>query len=112
MQRWQRRASPASKSELRARSAGRPPNARGRRLAAWVVTGPGGHLYGGAADLTALLARYAVARAPGRGPAGAGSVVSRLAGDDEVERAVVRGAGAVERPHGHGVGVGRRSRDL
>ena len=61
-----------------------------RRLAAWIVTGPVGHLYGGVADLTALLARYAYgARARTR------SVVSRLAGDDEVERAVGRRAGAL-----------------
>ena len=37
-----------------------------RRLAAWIVTGPLGHLYGGAADWLALLGRYAVARARGR----------------------------------------------
>ena len=43
-----------------------------RRLAAWIVTGPVGHLYGGVADLTALLARYAVARARGRDPSSAG----------------------------------------
>ena len=42
-----------------------------RRLAAWIVTGPVGHLYGGVADLTALLARYAVARARGRDPSSA-----------------------------------------
>jgi hypothetical protein len=39
-----------------------------RRLAAWIVTGPVGHLYGGVADLTVLLARYALARARGRDP--------------------------------------------
>jgi hypothetical protein len=39
-----------------------------RRFAAWIVTGPVGHLYGGVADLTALLARYALARARGRDP--------------------------------------------
>jgi hypothetical protein len=39
-----------------------------RRLAAWIVTGPVGHLYGGVADLTALLARAAWARARGRDP--------------------------------------------
>jgi hypothetical protein len=43
-----------------------------RRLAAWIVTGPVGHLYGGVADLTALLARYACARARGRDPWSAG----------------------------------------
>jgi hypothetical protein len=40
----------------------------GRRLAAWIVTGTVGHLYGGAADWTVLLARYAWARARGRDP--------------------------------------------
>jgi hypothetical protein len=40
----------------------------GRRFAAWIVTGPLGHLYGGVADWTALLARYAWARARGRDP--------------------------------------------
>ena len=35
----------------------------GRRLAAWIVTGPLGHLYGGVADWATLLARYAWARA-------------------------------------------------
>ena len=49
----------------------RTSNARARRMAAWLVTGPIGHLYGGAADLTALLARYAVARARGRDPSSA-----------------------------------------
>jgi hypothetical protein len=39
-----------------------------RRLAAWIVTGPVGHLYGGVLDLTALLARTAYARARGRDP--------------------------------------------
>jgi hypothetical protein len=38
----------------------------GRRLAAWIVTGPLGHLYGGVADWATLLARYAWARARGR----------------------------------------------
>jgi hypothetical protein len=33
-----------------------------RRLAAWIVTGPVGHLYGGLADLTALLARAGLTR--------------------------------------------------
>jgi hypothetical protein len=37
-----------------------------------MVTGPVGHLYGGVADLIALLARYAVARARGRDPSSAG----------------------------------------
>jgi hypothetical protein len=40
----------------------------GRRFAAWIVTGPLGHLYGGGADWFALLARYAYARARGRDP--------------------------------------------
>jgi hypothetical protein len=40
------------------------------RAAAWLVTGPLGHLYGGVADWVALLARYAVARARGRDPLG------------------------------------------
>jgi hypothetical protein len=43
-----------------------------RRLAAWIVTGPVGHLYGGVADLTALLARSLWARARGRDPSSAG----------------------------------------
>jgi hypothetical protein len=38
------------------------------RLAAWVVTGPVGHLYGGVADWAGLLRRLAVARARGRAP--------------------------------------------
>jgi len=40
----------------------------GRRLAAWIVTGPLGHLYGGVADWATLLARCAWARARGRDP--------------------------------------------
>jgi hypothetical protein len=36
------------------------------RAAAWLVTGPVGHLWAGAADWAALLARYARARARGR----------------------------------------------
>jgi hypothetical protein len=35
-------------------------------MAAWVVTGPLGHLYGGLADWATLLGRYAVARARGQ----------------------------------------------
>ncbi len=35
------------------------------RAAAWVVTGPPGHLWGGLADWVTLLARYAWARARG-----------------------------------------------
>jgi hypothetical protein len=38
------------------------------RLAAWLVTGPLGHLYGGVADWASLLARYVSARARGRDP--------------------------------------------
>jgi hypothetical protein len=38
------------------------------RLAAWIVTGPLGHLYGGALDWATLLARYALERARGRDP--------------------------------------------
>jgi hypothetical protein len=72
MQRWQRRSSPASESGLLTRARRRTSNARARRLAAWLVTGPVGHLYGGVADLTALLARYALARARGRDPSSAG----------------------------------------
>jgi hypothetical protein len=37
-------------------------------LAAWLVTGPLGHLAGGLLDLGALLARVAWARARGRDP--------------------------------------------
>jgi hypothetical protein len=44
----------------------RPP-AR-RRLEAWLVTGPVGHLVAGLADLVTLLARVAYARARGRDP--------------------------------------------
>jgi hypothetical protein len=33
-----------------------------------VVTGPLGHLYGGVVDWTALIGRYAYARARGRDP--------------------------------------------
>jgi hypothetical protein len=33
------------------------------RAAAWIVTGPVGHLYGGVADWAELLARYALASA-------------------------------------------------
>ncbi|WP_205697704.1 hypothetical protein [Conexibacter sp. SYSU D00693] len=36
------------------------------RAAAWVVTGPVGHLYGGVADWAVMLTRYAWARARGR----------------------------------------------
>ncbi|MDP9345211.1 MAG: hypothetical protein M3P44_05750 [Actinomycetota bacterium] len=34
-----------------------------RRAAAWLVTGPVGHLYGGVADVSTLLARHLLARA-------------------------------------------------
>jgi hypothetical protein len=37
-------------------------------VAAWVVTGPLGHLYGGVADWVALLARCLVARVRRRAP--------------------------------------------
>jgi hypothetical protein len=36
------------------------------RLAAWLVTGPLGHLAGGVLDWAGLLGRYAYARARGR----------------------------------------------
>jgi len=36
------------------------------RIAAWVVTGPVGHLVAGVADWAQLLARYAWARARGK----------------------------------------------
>jgi len=36
------------------------------RVAAWVVTGPVGHLWAGLADWASLLARYGWARARGR----------------------------------------------
>jgi hypothetical protein len=39
---------------------------RRARFAAWLVTGPFGHLWGGVADWATLLARYAWARARGR----------------------------------------------
>ncbi|HWH43099.1 MAG TPA: hypothetical protein VNT32_00050 [Thermoleophilaceae bacterium] len=38
----------------------------GERLAAWLVTGPLGHLAGVLADLVSLWARYGWARARGR----------------------------------------------
>ncbi|MGZ4270697.1 MAG: hypothetical protein ACXVSX_15995 [Solirubrobacteraceae bacterium] len=41
-----------------------------RRAAAWWVTGPLGHLYGGVVDWSSLLARYLYARARHRDPAG------------------------------------------
>jgi hypothetical protein len=40
-----------------------------RRTAAWWVTGPLGHLYGGTVDISVLLARYALARMRRRDPA-------------------------------------------
>ncbi len=43
-----------------------------RRAAAWIVTGPVGHLYGGLADWATLAARLAWARARGEGPRTAG----------------------------------------
>ncbi len=36
------------------------------RLLAWVYTGPVGHLYGGVADWSELMARYLWAQARGR----------------------------------------------
>ena len=42
-----------------------PPPAH-RRAAAWLVTGPVGHLAGGVADWAELLARHALARARSR----------------------------------------------
>lgn len=41
---------------------------RHRRLAAWAVTGPLGHLVAGIVDWAALAGRYAYARARGREP--------------------------------------------
>jgi hypothetical protein len=38
------------------------------RLAAWLVTGPLGHLWSAAADITLLWVRYGWARATGRRP--------------------------------------------
>lgn len=40
----------------------------GTRIAAWLLTGPVGHLVAGATDWVTLLARYAWARARGRRP--------------------------------------------
>jgi hypothetical protein len=37
-----------------------------RRAAAALITGPVGHLYGGVADVSVMLARYLYARARGR----------------------------------------------
>jgi hypothetical protein len=42
------------------------------RLAAWLYTGPLGHLYAGAADVLELLGRFALARARERTRAGSG----------------------------------------
>jgi hypothetical protein len=36
------------------------------RFAAWIYTGPLGHLYGGLADWAALLSRHALSRARAR----------------------------------------------
>jgi hypothetical protein len=41
---------------------------RRTRFAAWVVTGPAGHLYGGVVDWATLLTRYLWFRARGRDP--------------------------------------------
>ena len=38
----------------------------GTRLAAWLWTGPPGHLYGGVLDWAELLSRYALARVRAR----------------------------------------------
>ena len=38
------------------------------RVRAWLVTGPLGHLYGGALDVASLLTRVARARMRGRDP--------------------------------------------
>ncbi len=38
------------------------------RVAAWIVTGPVGHAYGGGVDWALLVARWAWARARGRDP--------------------------------------------
>ena len=38
------------------------------RLLTWLYTGPVGHLYGGTADWSELMARYLWARARGRAP--------------------------------------------
>jgi hypothetical protein len=46
----------------------RPRLAARTRLAAWIVTGPIGHLYGGLMDWGALIGRYVGARARGRDP--------------------------------------------
>ena len=40
------------------------------RIAAWLVTGPVGHLAAGAADWAGMFVRYWVARARGREPFG------------------------------------------
>ena len=45
----------------------RRPPAR-TRVAAWLVTGPVGHTYGGVADWAILATRWAWARARGRDP--------------------------------------------
>jgi hypothetical protein len=44
--------------------AGRP--SPSRRLSAWVVTGPLGHLYGGLLDWAEIAAKLALARARGK----------------------------------------------
>jgi hypothetical protein len=40
------------------------------RLAAWLITGPVGHLWSAAADIVAAWMRYGWARARGRDPMG------------------------------------------
>jgi hypothetical protein len=37
-----------------------------RRFAAWLYTGPVGHLYGGVADWTELMTRYLISRTRSR----------------------------------------------
>jgi hypothetical protein len=45
------------------------PSARAMtRFAAWLYTGPVGHLYGGLADWSELMGRYLWAKARGRDP--------------------------------------------
>jgi hypothetical protein len=45
---------------------GRHPLPLRTRMAAWIVTGPVGHLYGGVADWAELLLRYALSAARSR----------------------------------------------
>ncbi|MCW3012589.1 MAG: hypothetical protein JWO90_2993 [Solirubrobacterales bacterium] len=41
---------------------------RRTRVAAWILTGPLGHLYGGVVDWALLASRYGLARLRGRDP--------------------------------------------